>query len=120
MIVDTNDLDQAFDAYKNGKIMRKDMLRHICDHLIAIEKQWTSLTATELSRETAQVELRQSVKAIGERLDRLDDDIDTKIATAANSAIAIWRGMNGEGAAPKTTPARRGRPPKQPQAEVGG
>ena len=124
MIVDTNDLNQAFDAYKNGKIMRKDMLRHICDHLIALETAVAGLTAMR-----AEIDgVFNGLHEISERLDNLDDEIDTKVAMAANHAVSLWQTMNNS-SMPRPqplTPAavveakRRGRPPKQPQAEAGG
>ena len=143
MIVDTNDLDQAFDAYKNGKIMRKDMLRHICDHLIAIEATVKALQDGEAERKLSADFLNSKVAEVGSRLDRLNEEIDAKVATAVNYGMSLAQSING-GSIPRQQPPnpapmqnapmqninspltphgeakRRGRPPKQPQAEAGG
>ena len=135
MIVDTNDLDKAYEAYSKNQIMRKDLFRIVCDHVIALEAAVKALADGEAERKMSANFLNSKVVEVGSRLDRLDEEIDSKIATAANSAIAIYRdmlspqpmiGMNSS--IPKPQPAnpavateakRRGRPPKQPEA-VGG
>ena len=122
MIVDTNDLDQAFDAYKNGKIMRKDMIRHLCDHLIAIEATVKALQDGEAERKLSADFLNSKVAEVGSRLDRLNEEIDAKVATAVNYGMSLVQNINGgtRNPTPLAEAKRRGRPPKQPQAEVGG
>lgn len=114
------------EAYSKNQIMRKDLFRILCDHVIALEAAVKALADGEAERKLAADFLNSKVAEVGGRLDRLDEEIDTKIATAANSAIAIWRGMNNGG--PATQPQqpavaaeakRRGRPPKQPEAAGG-
>lgn len=123
MIVDTNDLNQAFDAYKTGKIMRKDMLRIVCDHLIALEAEAKLFQDGKSVRDAEAQTLSDRLTGIGVRLDNLNNEIDAKVALAANNALSLWRGMNEpvrwDGPTKAPSP-RRGRPPKQPQAEAGG
>ena len=130
MIVDPKDLNQAYAAYKADQIMRKDMFRIVCDHIIDIDTRLKAIEASEGERLLNIATLTNGVDELKARLDNLGDEIDTKVATAANSAVNMWRNMNGEGRAdPRppitpmvgmTPPKRRGRPPRQPEAVVEG
>ena len=128
MIVDTNDLDKAFEAYKNSQIMRKDMIRHLCDHVIALEAAVKQLTTDVVGAGTGQKMMSEDMENIIERLDTLDKEIENKVAAAANNLLSLWQTMNN-GSIPRTYPPnsavateakRRGRPPKSVEAGAGG
>jgi hypothetical protein len=113
MIVDSQDLEVAYKAYSEKKIMRKDLFRIIIDNMQADRAKLKALIDREQERRDLMASLTTDVADMRRRLDSLDDQIDTKVATAANSALTIWSRMtNGEdNAAP-----RRGRPPKSAEA----
>ena len=50
MIVDPKDLNQAYAAYKADQIMRKDMFRIVCDHIIDIDTRLKAIEASEGER----------------------------------------------------------------------
>src|SRR3990167_8816849 len=127
MIVDPKDLNQAYAAYKADQIMRKDMFRIVCDHIIDIDARLKAIEAAEGERLLNIATLTNGVDELTARLDNLGDEIDTKVATAANSAVNMWRNMNGEAIntgpvtinnVPMTPPKRRGRPPRQPESAL--
>ena len=130
MIVDPKDLNQAYAAYKADQIMRKDMFRIVCDHIIDIDTRLKAIEAAEGERLLNIATLTNGVDELTARLDNLGDEIDTKVATAANSAVNMWRNMNDPVAwtarppitpmVGMTPPKRRGRPPRQPEAVVEG
>ena len=132
MIVDPKDLNQAYAAYKADQIMRKDMFRIVCDHIIDIDTRLKAIEASEGERLLNIATLTNGVDELKARLDNLGDEIDTKVATAANSAVNMWRNMNDPVAwtarppitdkpmVGMTPPKRRGRPPRQPEAVVEG
>ena len=105
MIVETQDMNVAYEAYVKNAIMRKDLFRTIIDNILADRARMQAVLDAEEDRRATIAAFRARLGEIEHRLNALDDEIDTKVATAANSAVSILGKMqNGEA-------KRRGRPP---------
>ena len=112
MIVETKDLDEAYQAYVDKKIMRETLFLIIINNIKADRDKLQALRE-DLARQSAllgsmSAELadtkRQVVAAV--------NDVDMRVAMAANAALSIWSKMQDGGGDP-TASAKRGpgRPP---------
>lgn len=112
MIVDTQDLDVALAAYKEGKHMRNDMFRIVIDNIKADRGKMQALRE-DLARQSALLGSMSAELADVKRLvASAVSDVDMRVATAANAALTIWSKMQDGGGDP-AAPAKRGpgRPP---------
>ncbi len=114
MIVNPRDLNEAYDAYTKNQLMRRDLFRCIIDEVLAVSARLKAIEDGETGRMSAAKDAAARLTSIEASLSELDDEIDTKVATAANSALNIHLAMSGE----QKTPARRGRPPNSAAVEA--
>ena len=116
MIVDSKDLNIAYQAYKNGTIMRQDLFRVICDHILALKDIVTELQ----DGQSEVIAARKELADIRQQLAGLDAKIEAKVATAVNATVSMVQAMQGYGPAGDRAPIadkpRRGRPPRQAEA----
>jgi len=116
MIVDTKDLNEAYKAYSSNLLMRKDLFKIIIDKVIEVETRLKAIEAGESNREVAFKALVDWQSDINHHLETLDDEIDTKVASAASSAVRIFDQMRGDAGAQAVQggildrPSNRGRP----------
>ncbi len=117
MIVNPKNLHEAYEAYTKNQIMRRDMFRCIVEAVTELQASLNKIADGESGRQEAAKSIAGRLTSIEASLSELDDEIDTKVATAANSAVNILSAMNGT-AGQQFAAKRVGRPPKSAAAEA--
>lgn len=108
MIVDTQDLDVALAAYKEGKHMRNDMFRIVIENIKADREKMQALRE-DLARQSASIgALSAEVASLRQTVAMAVTEVETRVAAAATAALTIYSEMRGEGGDTPAAPAKRG------------